>query len=117
MRTTKDYWPQVRQAREALAVLHPGLFDLDNPKPLAIGIRREIRATYPEMPAQIVRGLLWWLTIRRAYLYACWIGALRYGLDGEPRGVVTCLENEYAAARFHERDDRAVDKWADRMAA
>lgn len=108
---------QVRQAREALAALHPGLFDLTHPKPFAIGISAQLTALYPEMPKRTISGLLGWLTCRRAYLLACKPGAPRYALSGDPAGVVSDAEAQYAACRFIERDARAVDKWAGRVAA
>lgn len=117
MLSQKQHWPAVRAARQALAALHPGLFDLDQPVPLAIGIYQQIHEAYPEMPPQTLKGLLAWLTCRRAYLLQCRPGAIRFDLQRCPAGVVTSEQAAYAKKRFAERDDRAKDKWSDRQVA
>ena len=116
MPSSQKDWAVVRAAREALAALHPHLFDLDRPAPLAVGIYDQLATAYPKMPIGLLKGLLGWLTCRRSYLKACTPGATRYGLNG-PDGAVTAVQAKFAATLFAARDARARDKWADRMAA
>ena len=87
----------------ALFACHPKVFDLQNPKPLALGIHDEISTIYPTMPPIALRAAMAWITRRRPYLLSCYVGAPRYGLDGKPKGAVTADEAAYALRRFAER--------------
>jgi ProP effector len=92
------------------------MFDLERPVPFAVGIHRQLAAAFPDMPKRTLKGLLGWLTCRRAYLIACTAGAPRYGLQGQ-EGRVTERQAEHAKRLFAARDERARDKWIDRVAA
>lgn len=93
-----------------LQAARPDLFNLNAPKPFAIGIFNQVREAYPQIGITPTQGVLRWLTCRRAYLVACTQGAPRYGLTG-PLGEVSAKEATYARRRFHERNERASDKW------
>lgn len=92
-----------------LNIHHPGIFSLESPVPLACGIRFELAQIYPEIPPQVLRKMLWWLTQRRAYLCVCIAGAPRMGLAGAV-GNVTEQQANFARAIFRRREAEAQTK-------
>ena len=67
--------------------LAPLLFDLDNPRPLKIGIHLDLIAQ--GIPAGAVRDAMAWWAGQPGYRRALAAGGARYGLDGVELGVVT----------------------------
>lgn len=92
-------WSRIEAIRATLAALYPGLFDLDNPIPLRVGIHFQIRQTFPDLPEPGVTRLLSWLTSRVPYLLVCHVGKARYGLEGQD-GTVEEGAAELAAERL-----------------
>jgi len=93
-------WEKKRAAMRAmerrLISEYGAVFDPAAPKPLAIGIHRDVvRAT--GATGVIVRLVLGAWTSRPAYLAALVAGAARFGLDGSVAGAVT--EEQAAIAR------------------
>lgn len=109
-----SHWDKVKATHRVLSAVMPALFDLNDPLPLAKGIREKIEELYPEIDKGVLGTMLWWLTRRRAYLAACFAGARRFGLDGYD-GAVSESEAAFAARLFKLRDAKAHDKWADRV--
>jgi sRNA-binding protein len=107
-------WSQITAARNALAELHPGLFDLETPVPFKIGIGPDLKARYPDMPNRVRDGLMKWLTRRRPYLRACTAGAARIGFDG-PDGVVSEAHVLHAQQMHAERNAREAEGGACRF--
>ena len=67
----------------------PKAFDTLNVRPLAIGIHKEIQRELPELSwVQLKNVMRIWCT-SSYYLRVCTEGAVRYGLDGLPDGVVS----------------------------
>jgi hypothetical protein len=67
--------------------LAPPVFDLDNPRPLKIGIHLDLIAQ--GIPAGAVRDAMAWWTGQPGYRRALAAGGPRYGLGGAEDGVVT----------------------------
>ena len=77
-----------RQANLArLVELFPVVFDVDAPRPLAIGCNPQLRAALA-IPWSQVDAVLWWWTRRPEYHAAVAAGGFRYNLDGTEAGVV-----------------------------
>lgn len=76
---------------EHLRNTYPGLFDPEKPKPLSMGVHRELAASRPEyVSMKTMRLFLYRHTHSMAYLKALAMsGAQRYGLEGVPVGPVT----------------------------
>lgn len=108
---TRLYWEGAKKVHAVLFALHPELFSLENPKPLRLGIFREIKARYPKLQGHKISAFLNWFTIRRAYLINCTVGSPRYSLTGEIIGEVAAKEAEYALNTFRARNAAARDKW------
>lgn len=107
--------PTICKAIEALAKANPQLFDLENPVPLQIGIRKELRARYASLPGSFLTAILGYISTRDAYLERCTLDAPRYGFEG-PQGTVSERESRYAANRLsHIRRHR--ERKAQRVAA
>ncbi|KLP39531.1 hypothetical protein ABR36_10900 [Enterobacter ludwigii] len=83
-----------------LAKMWPQAFDLQNPRPLAVGIMDAIAA---ELNAMGIGGLgtsriaVHHHTTRINYLRALAAGGPRYNLHGEPEGEVTAEQQQRAA--------------------
>ena len=75
---------------------HPIPFNDENPKPLAVGIYREIAALYPQFSGVIIRKVLkkWVHDIR--YLTALINCPSRHNLNGNVSGLVSDGDREYA---------------------
>ena len=94
---------RIREIRDVLCLLHPVILDLDHPVPLKIGIRADFVALYPDLDPKLLRRMLTWLTMRRAYLRICREGAMRYGIDGGPAGSVTAEQEAWARKMYEFR--------------
>jgi hypothetical protein len=83
-----------KQILEHLARKWPGAFA--EPRPLKIGIDRDLfpRVAVPDAQG-MSRTLTWWVS-RPEYLTACITGAVRVDLDGNPAGEVTEDDAAYA---------------------
>lgn len=110
-------WQQVRVFQSALEAIHPELFSLEKPVPFRIGIGFDIRNKFPAASRMLVRRLLEWLTMRRAYLHACHEGAERHDFDGPCGEFITEKQAAYARKRFADRNAKALDKWPDQVVA
>jgi ProP effector len=84
-------------ALDLLSGLAPDVFDIERPKPLAIGIDRELIAFGMEQEA-IGDALRWW-TKRPGYFRALAAGGPRYALDGSEAGVVSDEDSSSAGKR------------------
>lgn len=72
-------------------------------RPLKIGIRADIRAAAPDLPAKHVVMTLRDYCGGSQYLRALKVGAARIDLQGQPAGVVTDAEATRAAAILSKR--------------
>ena len=80
----------------ALAKTYPACFDGENPRPLKLGIHRDLVAAGFEKAA-VKRALARYCN-RPRYRKALRAGAIRIDLQGQPAGVVTAAETETARA-------------------
>ena len=80
----------------ALAETYPACFDGENPRPLKLGIHRDLMAAGFEKAA--VKRTLARYCNRPRYRKALRAGAIRIDLQGQPAGVVTAAEAETARA-------------------
>jgi sRNA-binding protein len=69
--------------------------------PMSIGTGQKMKAWAAEHPesgltVRDIEKAMWFVTTRLEYLHLLKPGAVRYGLDGQPDGVVTDGEAEYA---------------------
>ena len=78
----------------ALAETYPACFDGENPRPLKLGIHRDLMAAGFEKAA-VKRALARYCN-RPRYRKALCAGAIRIDLQGQPAGVVTTAEAETA---------------------
>lgn len=78
----------------ALAETYPACFDGENPRPLKLGIHRDLMAAGFEKAA--VKRTLARYCNRPRYRKALCAGAIRIDLQGQPAGVVTAAEAETA---------------------
>ncbi len=81
-----------------LPALYPACFDWRQPRPLKLGIHRDLIAA--GHPNRIVRGALGAYCSRRAYLKAMRAGVPRIDLQGQPAGEITPDEAAEARARL-----------------
>src|SRR5690348_5527015 len=92
-----------RQANLArLAELFPVVFDVDAPRPLAIGCNRQLRAALA-IPWSQVDAVLWWWTRRPEYHAAVAAGGFRYNLDGTVAGTVAEEHRAMAQRQIQQR--------------
>jgi hypothetical protein len=80
----------------ALIETYPACFDGENPRPLKLGIHRDLMAAGFEKAA--VKRTLARYCNRPRYRKALCAGAIRIDLQGQPAGVVTAAEAETAQA-------------------
>ena len=87
----------------ALMAAYPAGFDWEQPRPLKIGIHKDLLAAgfggAGVKPAEIHRALVRYCH-RPLYRKALRAGAIRVDLQGQPAGVVTAAEVEAARAAF-----------------
>ncbi len=93
-------WKNFKHMRRILA-LWPELFDLDNPKPLKVGvlddIQRDIAARDLTIGAGVLKAAIASYTRRIRYKRAIAAGGSRYDINGQPCGEVTPEQQQTAA--------------------
>lgn len=93
-------WKNFKHMRRILA-LWPELFDLDNPKPLKVGvlddIQRDITARDLTIGAGVLKAAIASYTRRIRYKRAIAAGGSRYDINGQPCGEVTPEQQQTAA--------------------
>ncbi|EMO8608381.1 ProQ/FinO family protein [Salmonella enterica] len=93
-------WKNFKHMRRVLA-LWPELFDLDNPKPLKVGvlddIQRDIAARDLTIGAGVLKAAIASYTRRIRYKKALAAGGSRYDINGQPCGEVTPEQQQTAA--------------------
>ncbi len=93
-------WKNFKHMRRVLA-LWPELFDLDNPKPLKVGvlddIQQDIAARGLTIGAGVLKAAIASYTRRIRYKKTIAAGGARYDLNGQPCGEVTPEQQQTAA--------------------
>lgn len=96
-------WKNFKHMRRVLA-LWPELFDLDNPKPLKVGVlddlMRDISARNLTIGAGVLKAAIASYTRRIRYQKALAAGGARHDLNGEPCGEVTETAIKHATERL-----------------
>lgn len=96
-------WKNVKHMRRILA-FWPELFDLDNPKPLKVGvlddIQRDIAARSLTIGAGVLKAAIASYTRRIRYKKALAAGGSRYDLNGQPCGEVTPEQQQTAVSEL-----------------
>lgn len=99
-------WKNFKHMRRILA-LWPELFDLNNPKPLKVGvlddIQRDIAARSLIIGAGVLKAAIASYTRRIRYKKALAAGGARYDLNGQPCGEVTPEQQQAAADWINRR--------------
>ncbi|MFJ5401294.1 ProQ/FINO family protein [Pectobacterium sp. CHL-2024] len=91
-----------RKKLERLVLLWPDAFNLENPRPLAIGIDKALAADIERRQLSGAGSLRFSLGLyihRSAYIKALTAGGQRYDLNGKPQGEVTAEQQERARAQ------------------
>lgn len=105
-------WKNVKHMRRILA-FWPELFDMDNPKPLKVGllddIQRDIAARNLTIGAGVLKAAIASYTRRIRYKKALAAGGARYDLNGQPYGEVTPEQQQTAAGEL-KKTKRTVRK-------
>lgn len=106
---TRRQWKNIKKMRRVLA-FWPELFDLDNPKPLKVGVlddlMQDISARNLAIGAGVLRGVLASYTRRIRYQKALAAGGARYDLNGQPCGEVTPEQQQEAADALKKAKDK-----------
>ncbi|MFE8048138.1 ProQ/FINO family protein [Brenneria goodwinii] len=98
-----------RKKLERLASLWPDAFNLEKPRPLAIGIDKALAADIERRQLSGVGSLRFSLGLyihRSAYIKALAAGGQRYDLNGNPQGEVTA--EQQARARSQRKQKKAL---------
>lgn len=94
----------------ALIAAYPAVFDRSNPRPLAIGIHKELLAASREgrlaAPTSAIRMAIDRWTGSREYLAGLVQAAPRIDLQGEPAGEVTAEQADTARQTLEKREQR-----------
>lgn len=110
-------WKNFKHMRRVLA-LWPELFDLDNPKPLKVGVlydlMQDIIARNLTIGAGVLKAAIASYTRRIRYQKALAAGGARYDLNGQPCGEITPEQQQEAAdtlkkAKGKQSDHRDFD--------
>lgn len=110
-------WKNFKHMRRVLA-LWPELFNLDNPKPLKVGVlddlMQDISARNLTIGAGVLKAAIASYTRRIRYQKALAAGGARYDLNGEPCGEITPEQQQEAAdalkkAKGEQSDRRDFD--------
>ncbi len=99
--TRPPFKARVEAAQNLLRERHPDLFG-DDPKPLKIGIHRDLIERHPDLDFVGLKRALTLHCGRFVYLKALKPGAARLDLDGQPDGEVTEEQVEIARQRLDE---------------
>ncbi|EDS7008767.1 proQ/FINO family protein [Salmonella enterica subsp. diarizonae] len=106
---TRRQWKNVKNMRRVLA-LWPELFNLDNPKPLKVGIfddlMRDISARNLTIGAGVLKAAIASYTRRIRYQKALAAGGARYDLNGRPCGEVMPEQQQEAADALKKAKDK-----------
>ncbi|EAN8506657.1 proQ/FINO family protein [Salmonella enterica] len=93
-------WKNFKHMRRILA-LWPELFDLDNPKPLKVGvlddIQQDIAARGLTIGAGVLKAAIASYTRRIRYKRAIAAGGSRYDINGQPCGEITPEQQQTSA--------------------
>lgn len=93
-------WKNVKNMRRALA-FWPELFDMNNPKPLKVGVlddlMQDISARNLTIGTGVLKAAIASYTRRIRYQKALTAGGARYDLNGQPCGEVTPEQQQEAA--------------------
>ncbi|EAW5071146.1 proQ/FINO family protein [Salmonella enterica] len=93
-------WKNVKNMRRVLA-FWPVLFNLDNPKPLKVGVlddlMQDISARNLTIGAGVLKAAIASYTRRIRYQKALAAGGARYDLNGQPCGEITPEQQQEAA--------------------
>ena len=93
---------RVEQARTILRERYPALFAAADPKPLKIGIHKDLLERHPELDLSGLKRALTLHTGRFGYQKLLKAGAVRFDLDGQPADEVTEEQAEIARQRLAE---------------
>lgn len=93
---------RVEQAQTLLRERYPALFAAADPKPLKIGIHKDLLERHPELDLSGLKRALTLYTGRFSYQKLLKAGAVRFDLDGQPAGEVTEEQVEIAHKRLAE---------------
>ncbi|ECK6865712.1 proQ/FINO family protein [Salmonella enterica] len=102
-------WKNFKHMRRVLA-LWPELFDLDNPKPLKVGVlddlMQDISARNLTIGAGVLKAAIASYTRRIRYQKALAAGGARYDLNGQPCGEITPEQQQEAADALKKEKDK-----------
>lgn len=105
---TRRQWKNFKNMRRILA-FWPELFDLDNPKPLKVGLlddlMQDIAARSLTIGAGVLKAAIASYTRRIRYKKALAAGGARYDLNGQPCGEVTPEQQQEAADGLKKKDN------------
>lgn len=102
-------WKNFKHMRRVLA-LWPELFNLDNPKPLKVGVlddlMQDINARNLTIGAGVLKAAIASYTRRIRYQKALAAGGARYDLNGQPCGEITPEQQQEAADALKKAKDK-----------
>ncbi|ECC3466263.1 proQ/FINO family protein [Salmonella enterica subsp. enterica] len=102
-------WKNFKHMRRVLA-FWPALFNLDNPKPLRVGVlddlMQDINARNLTIGAGVLKAAIASYTRRIRYQKALAAGGARYDLNGEPCGEITPEQQQEAADALKKAKDK-----------
>ena len=93
---------RVEQAQTLLRERYPALFATADPKPLKIGIHKDLLERHPELDLSGLKRALTLHAGRFSYQKLLKAGAVRFDLDGQPADEVTEEQAEIARQRLAE---------------
>ncbi len=98
--TNYQLWKRLNEAM-------PGLFDMVEPKPLAVGFREFVIAGFPDVPTKQVKRFFRWWCHRSRYIEAlAQSGAVRMKHDGTEAGPVSSKDRIQALAEISRHNQR-----------
>lgn len=102
-------WKNFKHMRRVLA-FWPELFNLDNPKPLKVGVlndlMQDISARNLTIGAGVLKAAIASYTRRIRYQKALAAGGARYDLNGQPCGEITPEQQQEAADALKKAKDK-----------
>ncbi|EAA5440241.1 ProQ/FinO family protein [Salmonella enterica] len=105
-------WKNFKHMRRVLA-LWPELFDLDNPKPLKVGVlddlMQDISARNLTIGAGVLKAAIASYTRRIRYQKALAAGGARYNLNGQPCGEITAEQQQESAEALKKAKGKQSD--------
>lgn len=106
-------WKNFKHMRRVLA-FWPALFNLDNPKPLRVGVlddlMQDISARNLTIGAGVLKAAIASYTRRIRYQKALAAGGARYDLNGQPCGEVTPEQQQKAADALKKAKGKQSDR-------